>query len=218
MSDVYCYRWISAWSRCDIPACPVDTVDACFTPGAFSKEPWNSALYGFDLPVAMLHQPALSPSEFAVYANPDLLPPGKRKFGHLELEHTLKCPTAHTVCFILHAASNHLDANQPSARGIFGCLVQRDKQVCYVDPPQWISFLGATEKLVLPSKLASTFKIVGNAVAVPHALLAHVGAAHRFSIHPSETAFFQCRASSLLERSSHIKVPLFKVQVPQGST
>ena len=174
MADMYRNRWLSAWSRCDVSACPVD---ACFTPRVSTKASWTSFEYDFDLPESMLHQLALSPSEINKYASPDLLPPSKRKLGQTDPNHALQMRFADpkaplpTLC-ASYSTQHCLSPQHISKKGIFGCLIQENKKIYFIDPPRWISLLGSCEKLVLPSKLSSTFKLVGNAVAVPHALLA----------------------------------------------
>ena len=173
LSDCFRTRWISAWSRCDVPAVPIETV---FMPKASTKHSWTSDIYRFDLPDSMVEQLRLSPSELAVYSNPEFLPANKRTKKPQTKENTLELRTADarsplpTLC-ASYSVQHCLQSTHLADRGIFAVLLKDEKHVSFVDPPRWISLLGATEKIILPSKVSVAFKIVGNAIAVPHALL-----------------------------------------------
>ena len=125
----------------------------------------------------MVQQLRLSPSELAIYSNPEFLPTNKRSAEPRTPESTLKLRIADEKCPLptlcaSYSSQHQLNQDHIRHRGIFAVLVKDGKFVSFVDLPRWISLLGATEKIVLPSKVPVAFRIVGNAIAVPHALLA----------------------------------------------
>ena len=174
VADCFRTRWLSAWSRSDIAACPYDV---CYTPKSGTKHAWNDDMYQFQMPATMIDQLSLSPSEVQFYADAHFLPKSKTSNPDMEPEAVIRARIADpksplpTLC-ASYGSQHLLDPTHLAKRGVFAVLVQENKAIRFVDPPRWIALLGAIEKIVLPVKMSLTFKLVGNAIAVPHALLA----------------------------------------------
>ena len=66
----------------------------------------------------------------------------------------------------------HLLAPQHLARkGLFAALQLLPAGFAFFDPARFVALLGAFTDQALPSKLSEAFRLVGNAIAVPHSLL-----------------------------------------------
>ena len=175
LADCFRNRWLALWVRADVP---FETSYATFTLRAFPKTSRASEVYDFDLPVGMTEQLTLCPSELTVYADPALLPPAKRpRAGHsMEFEQRLRAraPDVHsplpTLC-AMYTSQHVLHDAHLKSKGIFAAVIQKGKKFYFLDPARWISLLGACDPISLPNKISLTFHQLGNAIAVPHALL-----------------------------------------------
>ena len=174
LADCFRNRWLALWVRVDVPFEPVF---AEFTLRAFPRTPWSSEVYDFDLPLCMLDQLILCPSELAVYADPAFLPPAKRpRRLSMDFEQTLRARAPDmqsplpTLC-AMYTTQHVLSAAHLRNKGIFAAVIQKGKQYSFLDPARWISLLGACDSVHLPNKVSLSFHQLGNAIAVPHALL-----------------------------------------------
>ena len=154
LADCFRNRWLAVWVR---------------------AASWASEVY---LPPSMTEQLVLSPSELQVYANADYLPPNKRcKNGvPMEFEKVLgaRKPDPQqplpTLC-AMYTSQHKLNSSHLKEKGIFASVTTCDKQVRFIDPVRWVAILGAGETIHFPSKLGLAFHQIGNAIAVPHAML-----------------------------------------------
>lgn len=82
-------------------------------------------------------------------------------------------------------------------KGIYASLQMLPLRHAFFDPAKFISLLGAIEDQLLPVKIGAAFVFVGNAVAVPHAMLGLLVALQAISeqridiIHPIRHAWLQ---------------------------
>lgn len=170
-------RWLCCWVRTDVKSVPLDVtlpLSICPKPG------WTDDAYRFVLPRSWQNQILLSDTEKQKYGAVHLLPPAKRK----QFEGRTPSPTEvlasripsetdplPTLCASYstqHAlAEHHLDA-----RGIFAALQLTPGGYAFFDPAMFIALLGGCDDLTLPTKLGEAFRLIGNAIAVPHAALA----------------------------------------------
>ena len=176
LSDSSRNRWLAVWVRSDVCAFPVD---ANFTLRACPRMPWTDPEYDFDLPDSMTEQLQLCPSEAIKYADPKFLPPAKRARLQSQpepeqvLEARMPDLTAPlpTLC-AMYTSQHMLNDAHLANRGIYAAIVKRDKRFCFLDPIRWISMLGASTTVKMPSKIQVAFHHIGNAIATQHALLA----------------------------------------------
>ena len=168
-------RWLCVWLRADVAAEPIGFSLPCsVTP----RVPWNDECYKFSLPKVWQDQVRLSQSEAAIYNDLQLIPPAKRAkvsslsrpdaglFGRLACPHE-PLPTLCASYTTQHALSHaHLQS-----KGIFVVLTHHNGSYCFLDPAHFCSLFGATRDLILPSKVSLAFKVVGNAITVPHSIL-----------------------------------------------
>ena len=121
----------------------------------------------------------LSDSEKSFYGDPLLLPPSKRQ----AFTNTTTCTAVlqarippegeplPTLC-AAYTEQHHLSTAHIANKGIFAALQMLPQGFAFLDPARFISLLGAVDAVRLPLKLSEAFRIVGNAIAIPHGLLA----------------------------------------------
>ena len=202
LADCFRTRWISAWSRSDVPFIPFDTT---FTLKDFPRQAWSGPEYDFRLPLTMREQLQLSPSEIAMYADKELLPEGKKKGLQMTPEDVLQArivdPLAPLPTLCASYSTQHLiECEHLGKKGIFAVLQKENNRFYFIDPVRWISLLGSIDVMCFPSKIGIAFKMIGNAIAVPHALLALLIAfqsAHKRPI-PINQTILECWNARLL--------------------
>ena len=168
-------RWLCVWVRADIPAEPLGFSLPC---SIAPRVPWNDDRYQFCLPKVWKEQARLSSSEAAIYNDPQLVPAAKRaKIAastrpDAGLQGRLASPTEPlpTLC-ASYSRQHHLSAEHLQTKGIFAVLKQQDGFYCFLDPAHFCNLFGLTAELLLPSKLSLAFKVVGNAITIPHSVM-----------------------------------------------
>ena len=169
-------RWLAVWIRHDIPCLP------CF--GNFKladvhKLSWDDPMFCFTVPSQIRHQLVLSPKLLEIYGNVDFLPKGMRNNDCMTRDEVLKrrcidnkrCMP--TLC-ASYTNQHELAISHLQDKGIYAPLLDVEGSIQFIDPLKCAALLGATPHLpvMLPTKLKMTFLILGNAIAVPQALLA----------------------------------------------
>ncbi|CAK9007346.1 unnamed protein product [Durusdinium trenchii] len=113
-----------------------------------------------------------------VYGDPKLLPPAKQR----KLPKNASCRDVlnarvqdpfvalPTLC-ASYGQQHELPLSHLERQGIFANLVSTGPSFAFVDPFTHVALLGAVDNVVLPLKAGVAFRQVGNAIAVPHALL-----------------------------------------------
>ena len=169
-------RWLAVWVRASEGS---RAVGAHFGLTSKSLEPWTSERYRFDLPDPVRVQLYLSDTDQAIYGSRDLLLPAKKH----------KLPPDATIEHVLHArvplpgdplptlcasySSQHeLDPSHLAQKGIFAALMYDEGKFRFIEPTRFMCLLGATKQVTLPIDLQQAFLQIGNAIAVPHAIVA----------------------------------------------
>ena len=170
-------RWLCTWARADVQA---QSIGFSFALKASPKTPWDDPAYHFRIPDVWVNQLVLSESEKAIYNDPKLFPGVKRKRpdgDNAAAHHTLwaRVPSGHEILPTLCASysSQHTLAKvHVQDRGLFTFLNHTSRGFEFFDPARFCGPLGATEDRAFPTKVQSAFRGVGNAISVPHGLLA----------------------------------------------
>lgn len=171
-------RWLAIWVRIDIPFEAFSGSLGLFD-GA--KCAWDDAKYSFFIPPQMDHQLFLSHHLKNIYGDFKWLPKSKgqglsvssSQDDVLSARCIRRSDTLPTLCASYsqqHAlATSHLDA-----KGIYATLVVKQGKFAFIDPMRFIPLFGMPHNQVgiLPVKIDLCFHQLGNAITVPHALLA----------------------------------------------
>ena len=120
----------------------------------------------------------LSRSEAEIYNDPQTLPPAKRAKllastrPDAGLHGRLANPKEPlpTLC-ASYSTQRVLPFEHLKSTGIFAVLAHQDGSYCFLDPAHFCSLFGTIRELLLPRKLSLAFKVVGNAITVPHSVL-----------------------------------------------
>ena len=170
-------RWLCTWARADVQA---QTIGFTFALKASPKTPWDDPVYHFRIPDVWVNQLVLSESERAIYNDPRLLPGSKRKRSDGDSSgalHTLwaRVPNGHeplpTLC-ASYSSQHTLAKVHVQDRGLFAFLNHTSRGFEFFDPARFCGLLGVTEDRTFPTKVQSAFRGIGNAISVPHGLLA----------------------------------------------
>ena len=169
-------RWLGVWVRTD--AALLDFPFLLKLP-MIPQMHWTDQACQFPIPQRWASQLRLSPSECQTYDSLEFLPPAKRsryenrdlKTNEIIRSRVLGgADTMPTLC--ASYTRQHLLADQHLRhKGIFACLRETATGFQFFEPTLFCSLFGALEHIVLSEKLGS-FLVVGNAISVPHALLA----------------------------------------------
>lgn len=175
LAHVHRTRWLGIWMRKDV----FRRAARSFQPLRIERiVPWSAQHYKFDLPRVLQEQLCLSLSEEKVYGDPKLLPPAKQR----KLPKNASCRDVlnarvqdpfvalPTLC-ASYGQQHELPLSHLERQGIFANLVSTGPSFAFVDPFTHVALLGAVDNVVLPLKAGVAFRQVGNAIAVPHALL-----------------------------------------------
>lgn len=171
-------RWLAIWIRNDIS---IDGSRGVFRLIDVQKKGWNDDAFSFTVPDQIQHQLILRGDLTSIYGDFDLLPPSKKfVFGEtkpsVDAVLQTRCIRDNQVLPTLVASytQQHLLARTHlTTKGIFAYLMQVPQGVAFVDPFRFASLLGATtcEIVAIPIKTEYAFRGLGNAIAVPHAML-----------------------------------------------
>ena len=172
-------RWLAIWSRSDIP---IDGTRGSFKLSDVHRKGWNDEAFSFAVPEQIQHQLTLKTEQCLIYGDVDLLPPNKRAvFGNIKpsVDAVLKSRCIRDNQFLptlvaSYTQQHNLARSHLQSKGIFAYLIQSSEGFAFIDPFRFASLLGATseEIVALPVKIEYAFRNLGNAISVPHALLA----------------------------------------------
>ena len=177
LTSMHRTRWISLWLRNDVvqtdDTCTARLVDPCLVG-------WDDPLYKFVIPDFLMHQLKITEGLVGFYGNFGMLPPSKKALvGKDALEHEVllsRCishgDTMPTLCSS-YTNQHHLDHHHLQNKGIFATLVRDQDEFRFLDPIMFLPLLGATcdQIAIVASEASVAFRHLGNAIAVPHALL-----------------------------------------------
>lgn len=133
----------------------------------------------FDLGIPWSIQAFPSDRVLQMYLNPELLPkpmndherPLKRSKKDVEA-YRIRFPTGIASCIMANYSFAHLlPPNVLQQRGLFGALFMSSKGLRFFALPELVSLFTATNDLWLPSDPQTATRMLGNAIAVPHAAL-----------------------------------------------
>ena len=175
LSHVNRSRWLSVWMRNDVfklaegPSLPIR---------AERLIPWSAQHYRFIVPKPLKDQLCLSHSEKCIYGDVEMLPPTKRKGMPSDastqrvLQARLQDPydALPTLC-ASYSNQHNLAKLHLLEKGIFAVLDSDGRDFFFIDPFAHCALLGATESVVVSSKIVLAFKQIGNAISVPQAFL-----------------------------------------------
>ena len=169
-------RWLSVWVRNDVPT--------NFCVGIFKlvdvhRKSWDDETFNFFVPSQIKHQLLLSTRLLSIYGDPKYLPVGMRGGETTFTQQQVlqrRCVKPEQIMPTLTAsysnqhsiAKYHLEN-----KGIYAPLMQSELGFQFIDPLRFVGLLGCTRKSVvmLPTKVVLSFHFLGNAIAIPHALL-----------------------------------------------
>ena len=170
-------RWLGVWVRADVA---VQMIPFQLNLPCAPRSHWTDQAYQFFLPQVWTSQLRLSSSECQIYDSIQSLPPAKRaKFDHRAAQSKeiirSRVPDSSQVLPTLCASytrQHTLHESHLSAKGIFASLRESADGFHFFDPAMFCSLFGATEHVVMSTKVAESFRVVGNAITVPHSVLA----------------------------------------------
>lgn len=178
MCDMKRLRWLALWIRNDIRQ---DELSARFRISDVQKLEWSDPKLDFFIPSQFDHQLLLSQQLLSVYGDFTFLPASFRakcvdpssKQAVLDARCVEKGKSLPTLC-ASYSSQHELDLQFLKQRGIYGSLINRMGQYMFLSPCIFINLFGATGEVpvVFPNKLKITFRLIGNAITVQHALLA----------------------------------------------
>ena len=202
-------RWLAVWLRQDVPG---KCIDANFTLRPNHFVPWHADSNKIFVPEIIQKQLVLSEELLEIYGDSSMLPPAKRMkyssrdqvFQIRQAQLTNPLPT---LC-ANYSQQHRLDERHLREKGIFATVRVIDDQVCFLDPLLFIALFGTVGKITLPCNIRQAFHMLGNAIAVPHALLAAsvaFSAIEEFEWFPS-TLVAECWQDRLQFASSVVRV------------
>ena len=171
-------RWLAVWVRSDIQS---EVINGSFLLSDCAKCAWSDEMYSFHVPSQMEHQLFLSHHLEKVYGNFKWLPKSKRHglsvLSSLHEVLAARCIRPQDVLPTLCASysqQHDLAVAHLDTKGIFAVLVRKQGRFAFVDPIRFISLFGtpSSQIAILPTKINLCFHQLGNAITVPHALLA----------------------------------------------
>ena len=170
-------RWLAAWCRFDVNA---QFVGFSFPLRHSPRCPWDDPSNHVVIPGVWRPQLCLTESECAVYDNPDLLPRSGRVHrgtmptrAHQVLWERVPASDQPLPTLCASYSSQHLLAvHHVQLRGLFTFLKRTARGFEFFDPGHFCLLFGTQTHVVLPTKVPEAFRIVGNAISVPQAVLA----------------------------------------------
>lgn len=171
-------RWLAVWIRSDIP---FHTVGASLGLFDGTKCAWDDDKYSFHIPSQIDHQLFLSHQLVETYGDFKWLPKSK-SLGLSVLSSQDEVLSARCIrssdCLPTLCASysqqHELASAHIEAKGIFAALVKKQGKYAFIDPMRFVPLFGMrmSQTAILPIKIDMCFHHLGNAITVPHALLA----------------------------------------------
>ena len=170
-------RWLGVWVRSDaaLQLFPFQLKLPCMP-----QMHWTDQACQFPTPQRWNSQLSLTPSECQIYDSPMFLPPAKRpRYENRDLKTNeiirSRVPTSADILPTLCASytrQHQLAEHHLRQKGIFACLRETATGFQFLEPTLFCSLFGAIEHVVLSEKVGESFRIVGNAISIPHSLLA----------------------------------------------
>ena len=168
-------RWLASWVRADVES---KFIGAPITPNIHPRHSWQEEDFVFVIPPTWQRQLLLSNSEKRFYGDLDFLPAAKKKgLGPNPSQNQVllaRIPSDKepmpTLC-ASYSQQHNLDRQHLATKGAFAALQITSGGFAFFDPARFVSMHGATDDCVLSAKIPEAFKSLGNAIAVPHALL-----------------------------------------------
>ena len=170
-------RWLGVWIRADAAT---QMLPFQLKMPVMPRSHWTDQAYQYVLPERWVSQLRLSPSECAIYDSVHFLPPAKRPryenktLAGNEIIRSRVPGTADvlpTLC-ASYTRQHQLAESHLAQKGIFACLNETPAGFSFFDPAMYCSLFGATESISLSEKIGESFLFVGNAITVPHGVLA----------------------------------------------
>lgn len=124
-------------------------------------------------------------STLDMYLDPALLPGMRGHFGVANKKckrdveaYRIRLPHGIASCIMANYSFSHLLPKHVIERkGLFGSLILSAQGIRFFALPELIALFGTTNSLILPKNIRKAIHIVGNCIAVPHAVLAVANAA-----------------------------------------
>lgn len=169
-------RWLATWIRVDISA---KYYDAKVNPHVLPRHRWFDPDFDFQIPPIWAEQLLLSESEKSFYGDVRFLPPAKKgalssssatAYQVLCARMPKESEPLPTLC-ASYSAQHELDSRHLQNKGAFAFLCMTPAGFAFFDPARFVSLMGATDDCILSAKIQEAFRGLGNAIAVPHALL-----------------------------------------------
>eukprot|EP00438_Fugacium_kawagutii_P022746 Skav214760 [mRNA] locus=scaffold1230:96572:100261:- [translate_table: standard] len=174
MTDASRSRWLGVMVRVDVRD---EVFHHYFRPDMWKEQcvPWTNSRYQYVLPKSLADQLELDQHLTEIYGDPSLLPNGKKDktVSHnnaLEARVSIhdKPLSALVACY----SKQHLLPDQTLAtKGIFAEITVSDNKYAFHSPAMWASLLGNLSSLLMPDAIQPIFEQLGNAIAVPHAVM-----------------------------------------------
>ena len=191
----------------------LDTPISCESWPAFQKPTIGS--HGVILPLDGLWAPqvSLTDVERVLFMDPNLLPMARGvKRSRVDVEsYRLKTASDVFPCIMAsYTQQVHFDVDMLRKKGLYGGLVKcSDNPLTfrYLSAPEGLILMGLCQNIVIPSDRKLHWRLIGNAIATPHALITMWNAARMLSgievATPSATQVFE-RLLQLVFRNSTI--------------
>ena len=170
--------------------------------------------YGVIMPLDGLWAPkvAVSDVERLLFLDPNLLPMNKgAKRTKMDVHaYRLKAPSDVFPCIMAsYTQQVHFDIDMLRNNGLYGGLLMQTEQPLtfrYLSAPEGLILMGLCQNLVIPSECKQHWKLIGNAIATPHAMIAMWNAARILSGDeaptPSATQVFERLLQSTFRNSN----------------
>lgn len=176
LTDAARNRWLAALIRSDIRD---DLFEHVFKPEVSNTSvvPWPNSQNQFALPKSLTDQLELDHRLAEIYGDPSLLPRGKlgkevssqADVLHARLSDKQSPLGTLVACY---SKQHLLPEASLQSKGLFAELALCDDKFCFHSPAMWSVLLGNLYSILFPCQLHNIYEQLGNAIAVPHAIMA----------------------------------------------
>ncbi|CAE7020860.1 unnamed protein product [Symbiodinium sp. KB8] len=128
----------------------------------------------FDLPGPLLRAAIPDEATLAKYLDPWYVPPSTRAGARQQTpaQYRVKTVDGHASTFLaMYQAQHTLPENMISSRGILGCLLQHQGCLRFFAGAEIASLHGAVQPVLLEEDAQVQMRMLGNAIAIPHAVV-----------------------------------------------
>ena len=164
-----------------------------------------------DLPQDVLRQCLLDDALWQKYMDPWYLPPMKGTGRQpTPYEYRVKGQTSKVGCMVAQYGSQHLlPESVLSTKGLHGPLVQHKGVVRFFAPAEVYMLQGGVLPIAFSSDTRTDYRLLGNAISVPHAVVSLVYACKALQVPgtPSPQEAVACALHSRLRKSNSVFVP-----------